>query len=66
MYKSVLCHVFQGGILKRNQAQGLPSCLLAVLPSFRNAIIPLLMEGSSVVPIDSLPTHMSYNTMVTE
>ncbi len=24
-----------------------------------------MMEGSSVVPIHSLPTHMSYNTMVT-
>ncbi len=45
-----------------SSAKRLPSCLLAVLPRFRNAIIPLLIEYrrwadacSSVVPVDSVP-----------
>ncbi len=25
-----------------------------------------MMEGSSVVPVNSVPTHVSYNTMITE
>ena len=32
----------------------------------RDIFIVHMMEGSSVVPVDSTPTHVSYNTMVTE
>ncbi len=35
-------------------------------PQYLDIFIGQIMEGSSLVPVDSVPTHVSYNTMVTE